>query len=179
MTYQNSLCFTGSTIVHPYEDLTLPPIELGASIFVSVNRILMRAVSHFNLTLTPWSSSTSEDEIGIWDGSVFLLITQGGVGWWDKAKLLWRYGYWGPKRTLKAVSELTQTIMGVYDSIWVKVNAPWKDVESLNEALEFDSMTGQTARRYLVNGLKTGTKWADEMVEASTRVNVSILHINV
>jgi hypothetical protein len=169
---------TGSTVVYPYEDLTLPPIEVGASIFVSVNRILMRAVSQFNLSMTPWSSSTSEDEIGIWDGSSFLLITKGGVGWWDKAKLLWRYGYWGPKRTFAAVSDLTKTMVGVYDSMWVQVNGPWRNVESLNEALEFDSLTSQVARSYLVKGLKTGAMWADEMVEASTRVNVSVQNLS-
>jgi hypothetical protein len=164
----------GSTVVYPYDDLTYPPIEVGASIFVSVNRILMRAVEHFGLNLIPWKDDEGDDRMGIWDGSAFLFITRGGVGWWDQAKILWRYGFFGPKRTLEAVAELTKTIGNVYNSTWMRQRGPWDRVEELNERLGFDVMTGKTAREYLVDDLKTGVKWADEMVEGSTRVNVSV-----
>jgi prenylcysteine oxidase/farnesylcysteine lyase len=164
----------GSTVVYPYDDLTYPPIEVGASIFVSVNRILMRAVEHFGLGLVPWKDDEGDDRMGIWDGSAFLFITRGGVGWWDRAKILWRYGFFGPKRTLEAVAELTKTIGNVYNSTWMRQRGPWDRVEELNERLGFDVMTGKTAREYLVDDLQTGAKWADEMVEGSTRVNVSV-----
>jgi prenylcysteine oxidase / farnesylcysteine lyase len=54
----------GSTTVHPYNNTAYEPIELGASIFVEVNKNLWRAANEFDLSLT-------DPEFGdqaIWDG---------------------------------------------------------------------------------------------------------------
>ena len=57
---------SGSTVVHPYDNSSLPELELGASIFVEANRNLWRASDEFNLTRRDF-----EDEsygTAIWDG---------------------------------------------------------------------------------------------------------------
>src|SRR5882762_6412770 len=41
----------GSTTVHPYNDTAYEPVELGASIFVGVNKNMFRATKEFNLSL--------------------------------------------------------------------------------------------------------------------------------
>lgn len=61
---------TGSTIVYPYDDSTLKPVELGASIFVKANKILWRASEEFNLTRIGFSDE--EEPIGFWDGQQFV-----------------------------------------------------------------------------------------------------------
>jgi len=70
--YENSSRIGGrSTVVHPYDDETLPPIELGASIFVKENRNMMRAAKEFNLTLRDHGDKSNR--MGIWDGCTFVL----------------------------------------------------------------------------------------------------------
>lgn len=56
----------GSTTVYPYNNTAYEPVELGASIFVGVNKNMCRATKEFNL-----SQYGFEDEDGgltIWDG---------------------------------------------------------------------------------------------------------------
>ena len=61
----------GSTTVYPYDNTSLPPIELGASIFVKVNKNLWRASDEFSLTRR---ALEDEDHVmGIWDGEKLLL----------------------------------------------------------------------------------------------------------
>lgn len=62
----------GSTVVYPYNDTSLRWTELGASIFVEVNRNMMRASKEFNLTLAGFDSE-AENEMGIWDGTQIVL----------------------------------------------------------------------------------------------------------
>ena len=60
----------GSTTVYPYNNTAYEPVELGASIFVGVNKNLWRATKEFNL-----SHYGFEDEDGgitIWDGEQVL-----------------------------------------------------------------------------------------------------------
>lgn len=56
----------GSTTVYPYNDTAYEPVELGASIFVRVNKNIWRATEEFNL-----SRYGFEDDYGgltLWDG---------------------------------------------------------------------------------------------------------------
>jgi prenylcysteine oxidase/farnesylcysteine lyase len=61
----------GSTVVYPYDNISLPAVELGASIFVEANRNLMRAAKEFNLSLFPFGEDSDE---GFWDGNQFVLL---------------------------------------------------------------------------------------------------------
>lgn len=66
-----SVTWTGSTIVYPYKNTSLPELELGASIFVKANKNLWRASDEFNLTR---SNFTDENyDLGIWDGEKILI----------------------------------------------------------------------------------------------------------
>ena len=56
--------FEGSTTVHPYNNTAYSPVELGASIFVKVNKNLRRAANEFNLSV----DSIGDMDLVIWDG---------------------------------------------------------------------------------------------------------------
>lgn len=60
----------GSIIVRPYENSSLPALELGASIFVEANKNLWRASDEFNLTRSNFDQGGG---MGIWDGREILL----------------------------------------------------------------------------------------------------------
>jgi hypothetical protein len=60
----------GSTTVHPYNDTAYEPVELGASIFVGVNKNMFRATKEFNLSLY-WFED-EDGEMAIWDGEQIL-----------------------------------------------------------------------------------------------------------
>jgi hypothetical protein len=60
----------GSTTVYPYNDTAYNPVELGASIFVAVNKNLQRAVHEFNFST--YGFDDEDGSMGIWDGEQFL-----------------------------------------------------------------------------------------------------------
>ena len=57
---------SGSTVVHPYDNSSLPELELGASIFVEANQNLWRASDEFNLTRRDFAAESYGT--AIWDG---------------------------------------------------------------------------------------------------------------
>jgi prenylcysteine oxidase / farnesylcysteine lyase len=105
----------GSTVVYPYDNTSLPELELGASIFIEADQNLWRASNEFNLTRRDFRGESYDS--GIWDGQNILFsvcsklrvqelrskyhpfFVQFNGGWWDTAKMLWRYGYMSPQRT--------------------------------------------------------------------------------
>lgn len=58
--------------MYPYGDENLEPVELGASIFVQINKNLWRAVDEFGLERSKWLDD-DDDYMGIWDGQEFVL----------------------------------------------------------------------------------------------------------
>jgi prenylcysteine oxidase/farnesylcysteine lyase len=61
----------GSTTVHPYNNTAYEPVELGASIFVGVNKNLWRATNEFNLSF--YGFEDEDGDMAIWDGEQILL----------------------------------------------------------------------------------------------------------
>lgn len=61
---------TGSTVVYPYDNSSLPELELGASIFVEANQNLWRASDEFNLERRDFAAESYET--AIWDGQNIL-----------------------------------------------------------------------------------------------------------
>ena len=56
--------------MYPYDNSSLPELELGASIFVEANQNLWRASDEFNLTRRNFAGETYES--AIWDGQNIL-----------------------------------------------------------------------------------------------------------
>ena len=153
-----------STTVFPYDDENLAPVELGASVYVDVNRNLVRAVKEFNLSIVDYGDEN--DETGIWDGQQFVLTmgSKGWRSWWETVKILWRYGY-SPVKVRGFVKDLTNGILTLYQP-----HAPHPSIANLSPSLTFTALTATTTAKYLaergVNPLFT-----HELIDAATRVN--------
>ncbi|KAI0683508.1 FAD/NAD(P)-binding domain-containing protein [Earliella scabrosa] len=161
-----------SITVNPYGDDSLEPVELGASIFVEVNKNLWRAVDEFGLERNKWGDDGDdgdEDVTGIWDGQEFV-ITLGGrafySGWLDTLKVLWRYGYKSPKKVQSIVKERVDRFLEFYQPSPPR----WQNMSAVVSALEWASVTAQTMAEYF-DQQGIDPRFTRELVEAATRVN--------
>ncbi|KAI6136960.1 Prenylcysteine lyase-domain-containing protein [Pisolithus sp. B1] len=156
-----------STIVYPYNDTTLAPMELGASIFVDANKNLMRAAKEFNLTLKDFIDEFADT--GLWDGQKFNIVLNEGTyskSWWTTLKVLWRYGYSAPMKTQSVVKNM----IADYISLYTAASPRWDDIAGLVERMNWTDFVNSTTLEYL-SSKGIAEKWSREMVEAATRVN--------
>lgn len=138
------------------------PVELGGSIFVEVNQIMMEAMKHFNLSSTSHDIATqlAMPDLGVWNGQEFVLITRSEDGWWDKAKLLWRYGT-APLWTNRLMKKAVGKFLTMYDA----PQFPWKSLSDVVESVGLLEATGVTGEQYLkTNGI--GEAFAREIIQA-------------
>ncbi|KAK2461697.1 hypothetical protein APHAL10511_006160 [Amanita phalloides] len=160
---QSSYVGGRSTIVYPYANTSLSPLELGASIFVKANKNLWRATEEFNLTRRNFEGQGKDYEIGVWDGEN--IVVSFGNSWLDTIKLFWRYGF-SPRRTQQAVDDLIKTISRLYDQ-----DPPrWDNITALSDSLGWTNLIQSTAAKFLADR-GVSDAFAREIVEGSTRVN--------
>ncbi|TDL28887.1 FAD/NAD(P)-binding domain-containing protein [Rickenella mellea] len=157
-----------STVVYPYNDTTLPPLELGASIFVQANKNLWRAASEFNLVKNNLTED-DESEVGFWDGEKFVFTmgpSKGMFNWWNSIKVAWRYGISSPKKTQDIVKGMIKDILTIYSP----ESPRWRNVTQLVYELGWTDFLTQTTSEYLdLKGIQR--RFSREVVEAATRVN--------
>jgi prenylcysteine oxidase/farnesylcysteine lyase len=162
-----------TTVIHPYDDERYPAIEVGASIFADVNKNLQRASKEFNLST---GAKLGEDGItGIWDGQQFLVEGLDN-GWWNSAKMFWRYGY-APVTTQKLVRSLVDSFLMLYDPSWMHRRGtdddsgfPWSSIERLSTSLHLNDLASQNAGDYFY-GKGVSKLFVEEVIEAATLVN--------
>jgi prenylcysteine oxidase/farnesylcysteine lyase len=165
-----------STTVHAYED-PLQPVELGASIFVKVNHILVDAANDFNLSTSSLKREESEGSpaLGVWDGGVFRLIQKSdSFGWVDLAKLFWRYGL-APVRTVNLMKATVGAFLKMYESPVF----PFESLTAAAESVGLLTATASTGEQFmLANGIQGD--FGRDVVQASTRVNYAqnLAHIH-
>lgn len=156
-----------STTVGAYNDSNLP-IELGASIFVQINQILVDAVEAFNLSTSAYST-TSEDipgaALGIWDGKTFVFTQETEGGWWDTAKLFYRYGL-SPYRTLNLMKATVGKFLKMYD----EPVFPFSSLTQAAQDVGLLAVTSATGEDFLREN-SISSLFSREIIQASTRVN--------
>lgn len=160
-----------STIVYPFDNDTYPAIELGASIFVEANKNLWKAVKHFNLTLQDMHGGDDEEDQGgmsIFDGQNFVYTESSGYGWWNMAKLFWRYGY-SPMTVKNTVAETVSKFTELYEDAF-QSRGPYETIQGFAEALNLDNLAHNTTMEYL-KSLAVNQLFIQELVAAATRVN--------
>jgi prenylcysteine oxidase/farnesylcysteine lyase len=138
------------------------PVELGGSIFVEVNQIMMEAMKRFGLS--PASDNLAAQlqmpDLGIWNGQEFVLVTRQEDGWWDKTKLLWRYGA-APLWT----NRLMKSAVGKFLTMYDEPVFPWKSLSEVVEKVGLLEVTGVTGEQYLkANGV--GEAFSREIIQA-------------
>ncbi|KZT06641.1 FAD/NAD(P)-binding domain-containing protein [Laetiporus sulphureus 93-53] len=156
-----------STVVYPYDNKELQPVELGASIFVEDNKNLWRAIEEFDLEKIDFGKDDSV--MGLWDGSQILLTTGGKgfyTGWLDTVKVAWRYGFSAHRRAKATVQSMIDTYLTLYAP-----SAPrFSNITTLAEELDWTPILAQTAAEYLdTKGINR--QYTRELVDALTRVN--------
>ncbi|RMY95780.1 hypothetical protein D0862_08676 [Hortaea werneckii] len=166
-----------STTVNVYDDPT-EPVELGASIFVEANQILLNATRAFNLSTTDDDDDNDDDDgesssipgaaLAIWDGKSLLYqqTTPSGT-WWETLKLLWKYGPFSPLRTRTLQKSTLTSFLQLY-------NPPFYPFDSLTEAAAqvglLPAATNVSGEEFLRKA-GVGDRFAREVVQAATRVN--------
>lgn len=104
-------------------------------------------------------------DLGVWNGQEFVLVTRQEDGWWDKAKLLWKYGA-APLWT----NRLMKSAVGKFLTMYDEPVFPWRSLSEVVEKVGLLETTGVTGEQYLkANGI--GDLFAQEIIQASTRVN--------
>ncbi|KAL9119943.1 MAG: hypothetical protein Q9187_003500, partial [Circinaria calcarea] len=157
-----------STIVNVYNDPS-EPVELGASIFVKVNRNLVAAAKEFGLStdnLGDGRPKESPKTLGVWDGQDFRFIqSQGAYSWWNLAKLLWQYGL-APVRTQRLMKRTVGAFLKLYDE-------PYFPFRSLSQAAYDLGLTTVTSTRgdVFLDKNQIYPPFTTDIIQASTRVN--------
>jgi prenylcysteine oxidase / farnesylcysteine lyase len=160
-----------TTTVNALND-TRYPTELGGSIFVRINQILYNLTQEFGLSTDArvfGDEATSDYDLGVWNGKEFVFKQSNSdsqwQGYWDIAKLLWKYGL-APVRT----RNLARTVVDKFLRFYEKPHFPFAslgDVIEDNELLEYISVTGKD----LLAAYNADGAFANDIVQASTRVN--------
>ncbi|CAK7241883.1 MAG: hypothetical protein STHCBS139747_003356 [Sporothrix thermara] len=159
------------------------PVELGASIFVEVNKILCSAADNFSLPRQPAggdddadddddadssssSSSSSSSLLGIWDGDRFVYTQdERSSTWWSLVRLFWKYGA-APYRANKLMQATIQRFLELYEPPYF----PFRSLTTRAYELELAYLTGQTGQQ-LLDANKVSARFSHDIVQASTRVN--------
>ncbi|KAF7178589.1 hypothetical protein CNMCM7691_007401 [Aspergillus felis] len=164
---RNSYIGGRSTTVNALDDPKYP-IELGASIFVSVNYNLVNASKELGLTVRSADYARpgeSDDTLGVWDGEQFVLVLQDTYSWWNIAKLLWRYGL-SPIRTQNLMKSTVNKFLQLYDSPYF----PFRSLSSAAAAVDLLNTTSVPGDVWLQNG-GISDDFSRDVIQASTRVN--------
>lgn len=130
---------------------------------MEVNKILVSAARKFNLSTTVALSAPPEGDepmLGIWNGEEFILKQKAENGWWDIAKLLWRYGL-APIRT----NNLMKTVVGKFLKMYDEPYFPWSSLSAVAYDLGLTAVTAATGEQYLREN-NIGTAFANEVIQA-------------
>lgn len=129
---------------------------------MEVNHIMVEAANKFNLSATEQDLAMRLEipDLGIWNGKEFILVTRAEDTWWDKAKLLWRYGA-APLWT----NRLMKSAVGKFLTMYDEPIFPWSSLSDVIEQVGLLEVTGVTGEQYLkTNGI--GEAFAKEIIQA-------------
>lgn len=158
-----------STTVNVYGD-PLEPVELGASIFVQVNRNLVNAVNEFSLSTRGDNGAHPDDPpqiLGIWNGKEFVFTqNDDDSDWLSAAKIIWKYGILNVWRTQSLMKKTVGTFLRMYE----KPVFPFRSLSETAYELGLNLITARTGSKFLEdNGIQP--PFSTDIIQASTRVN--------
>lgn len=125
-------------------------MEVGASIFVSANAILVNATRDFGLQTSRLGDASvtglDGDEItAIWDGESFVFQTRSGdKWWWEAVKMVWKYGT-SPYYAVKLVEKTVNTFLQLYEEPMF----PFRSLTESSMELGLNQVTGVTGEQFL------------------------------
>lgn len=107
----------------------------------------------------------SEATIGIWDGYRFVFVLKDSYGWWNIAKLLWRYG-WAPIRTQNLMKRTVAKFLEIYDEPMF----PFRSLALAAAELGLLDSTSSPGETFLEKN-NVSPDFSRDVIQASTRVN--------
>ncbi|KAH6891287.1 hypothetical protein B0T10DRAFT_484897 [Thelonectria olida] len=156
----------GRSLTVPAFDDASQPIELGASIFVTVNHILYNATQELGIPIGEPYDSEAGDITAIWDGKKIIFETaEGSSWWWDVAKMFWKYGL----APYKAVN-LVKSVVGKFLQLYEEPHFPFKSLTEKAFDLGLLDITGVTGEQFLAQN-NIDSRFGREILQAATRVN--------
>ena len=147
-----------STTIAVLGDPTMP-LEIGGSMFVSRNRILMEAVEAFHLDTESDIFVPGSDSMGVWDGERFVYIRKYASAKMELARMLWLYGT-APVRVYNAAKRIAADFLRVYDML------PFESVTDVLHALGTDAYTSTTSDKEFS---QYGEAFGNDILQAFTR----------
>lgn len=158
-----------STTVNVHGDPN-QPVELGASIFVQVNRNLVNAVADLGLSIKDddlRDSDAPPQVLGIWNGqSLVITLSDDSYSWWNAAKMIWKYGLLSITRNRALVKQTVGTFLRMYE----EPHFPFRSLSEAAYDLGLTKITGVTGTQFL-KANRIGSSFSTEIIQASTRVN--------
>lgn len=160
-----------STTVNVFDDPN-EPVELGASIFVQVNRNLVNAVADFGLSIKEDEPRDPSDGgfpsvLGVWNGQEFVFTqNDDSYSWWNAAKIIWKYGFLSVTRNRALVKKTVDAFLNMYE----EPHFPFRSLSETAYELGLTKITGVTGQQ-LLEANHVGSSFATEIIQASTRVN--------
>ena len=157
-----------STTVNVYGN-PAEPVELGASIFVEVNKNLVSAAKELGLFTEDAGAARPKEaceELGVWDGQSFVFVqSNDGHYWWNMAKLIWRYGI-APLRTQRLMKQTVGKFLKMYEAPYF----PFRSLSQTAYDLGLTAITAAPGNKFLMENQISGP-FATDIIQASTRVN--------
>lgn len=154
-----------STTVDALDDPKYP-VELGGSVFVSANKILVLAVEKFNLTTKKFGEIDNErgdNDVAVWNGEQVVFTLDDG--WFSVIKLVWNYGL----APFKAYA-LTTSFIKTFLAFFYNSHFPFPNLTELVVQAGFDNALNETGDLYLEDS-GVPEKYSQEIIQAVTRVN--------
>ena len=157
-----------STIVSAFGD-PAQPLELGASIFVEINRNLFVAAKDLGLDLGKAGEDrprSAKHALGVWDGLGFRFLQDESSSWWhDLFTLLRKYGLAPIKSQLLMKRTINTFVKGMYEDKF-----PFQSLTEASRSLNLTEATSRTGDAFLKENGISGL-FAEDIVQASSRVN--------
>lgn len=148
-----------STTVYIYGNESLP-IELGASVFVSINTILTLAVEEFGFETQLFGG---DGDTGVWDGASLVTRLSGSIsGTFD---LVWRYGL-APLRLVLLVNRFAKA----FHEYFYYLAFPFANLTEVVDASGFSLATSQSASTYF-SKQNIALLFVHDVAQAFSRVN--------
>lgn len=142
-------------------------VEVGASIYVSANKILAKAVKDFNLTtFEPGPRNTKEKELkkfGLYDGTKIFFTFD--LSWISLIRLLWRYG-----RSLITTERIAHRFVSTFLKFYYKSEFPFPSLDVISHVSGLLSPVSITGEEVLVDAGVDETCYK-ELVQSLTRAN--------
>lgn len=141
-------------------------IELGASVFVRANKILVAATEEFDLPVEKYRSinSSETERVGIYDGNTVFL--QFEDSWKAPLKLLWKYGL----APLK-VNRLSASFVRKFLAQFYEANFPYESLDVISRITGFLAVVDKTADEYFIKEEGISRAYVKEFAQAVLRGN--------